>query len=86
MSDHTPVDEDAKVLPFAEAEPGATGVELLLSIAVKWSREHNVPLNRALAAITISPVAVLGSALGECASSNRSWASCAWVALPTCAL
>ncbi|MEG0047443.1 MAG: dihydroorotase, partial [Comamonas sp.] len=48
-----------------EAEPGATGVELLLSIAVKWSREHNVPLNRALAAITTSPVAVLGSALGE---------------------
>ncbi|QXZ09474.1 dihydroorotase [Comamonas sp. Y33R10-2] len=65
VSDHTPVDEDAKVLPFAEAEPGATGVELLLSIAVKWSRDHNVPLGRALQAITSSPVAVLGSALGE---------------------
>eukprot|EP01035_Chromulina_nebulosa_P040739 gene40740-55082_t len=25
VSDHTPVDEDAKTLPFAEAEPGATG-------------------------------------------------------------
>jgi dihydroorotase-like cyclic amidohydrolase len=25
VSDHCPVDEDAKVLPFAEAEPGATG-------------------------------------------------------------
>ena len=24
--DHTPVDEDAKALPFAEAEPGATGL------------------------------------------------------------
>jgi dihydroorotase len=65
VSDHTPVDEDAKVLPFAEAEPGATGVELLLSIAIKWSREHKVPLARALAAITASPVAVLGASLGE---------------------
>src|SRR2546428_575932 len=25
-SDHTPVDEDGKHLPFAEAEPGATGL------------------------------------------------------------
>ncbi|GGH59719.1 dihydroorotase [Comamonas phosphati] len=65
VSDHTPVDEDAKVLPFAESEPGATGVELLLSVAVKWSREHQVPLARALAAVTSAPVAVLGQALGE---------------------
>ena len=65
VSDHCPVDEDAKVLPFAEAEPGATGVELLLSVAVKWSREHNVPLSRALAVVTSAPVTVLGNALGE---------------------
>ncbi len=64
VSDHTPVDEDAKVLPFAEAEPGATGVELLLSLAVKWSQDGGVPLQRALAAITASPVQVLGSSLG----------------------
>ncbi len=38
VSDHTPVDEDAKAVPFAEAEPGATGLELLLSVALKWSR------------------------------------------------
>src|SRR5690606_12319518 len=29
-SDHTPVDENAKQLPFAESEAGATGLELLL--------------------------------------------------------
>ena len=28
-SDHAPVDDDAKQLPFGEAEPGATGLELL---------------------------------------------------------
>ncbi|MGD6626342.1 aspartate carbamoyltransferase, partial [Xanthomonas citri pv. citri] len=36
VSDHTPVDDDAKTLPFGEAEPGATGLELLLSLALKW--------------------------------------------------
>ena len=39
VSDHTPVDEDAKTLPFAEAEPGATGLELLLGLALKWGRK-----------------------------------------------
>ena len=32
-SDHTPVDDDEKLLPFGEASPGATGLELLLSLA-----------------------------------------------------
>ena len=32
-SDHTPVDDDAKLLPFGEAEPGVTGLELLLPLA-----------------------------------------------------
>ena len=40
VSDHTPVDEDAKHLPFAEAEPGATGLELLLGLALKWGAER----------------------------------------------
>ena len=37
-SDHTPVDDDAKQLPFAEAEPGATGLELLLPLTLKWAQ------------------------------------------------
>jgi dihydroorotase len=36
-SDHTPVDDDEKLLPFAEASPGATGLELLLSLMLKWA-------------------------------------------------
>jgi dihydroorotase len=40
VSDHTPVDEDAKTLPFAESEPGATGLELLLGLALKWPANH----------------------------------------------
>jgi dihydroorotase len=65
VSDHTPVDEDAKDLPFAESEAGATGVELLLSLALKWHLDSGVSLARALAVITSAPAAVLGTALGK---------------------
>jgi len=69
VSDHTPVDEDAKAVPFAEAEPGATGLELLLSVALKWSRDAGVPLARAVAVVTSEPARVLGSALGTLQAS-----------------
>ena len=72
VSDHTPVDEDAKTLPFAEAEPGATGLELLLSLALKWGRQHhqaNDGLLRALDVLTSAPARVLGSSLGSLAAS-----------------
>lgn len=69
VSDHTPVDEDAKTLPFAEAEPGATGLELLLSLALKWSQDSGVDLTRALAVMTREPARVLGGALGTLQAS-----------------
>ena len=69
VSDHTPVDEDAKALPFAEAEAGATGVELLLSLALKWGQESGVGLTRALAVLTSEPARVLGTALGTLQAS-----------------
>ncbi|ARN22700.1 dihydroorotase [Piscinibacter gummiphilus] len=69
VSDHTPVDEDAKNLPFAEAEPGATGLELLLSLALKWGEESGAGLSKALATVTCAPVKVLGDALGSLQSS-----------------
>ncbi len=69
VSDHNPVDEDAKTLPFAEAEPGATGLELLLSLALKWSQDGKVPLARALAVVTCEPARVLGGALGTLSAS-----------------
>ncbi|WP_273027887.1 dihydroorotase [Massilia timonae] len=39
-SDHTPVDDDEKLLPFGEASPGATGLELLLSLTLKWAEDQ----------------------------------------------
>jgi dihydroorotase len=64
VSDHTPVKDDAKALPFAESEPGATGVELLLSLAMKWGQDSGAGLSRALAVLTSEPARVLGDALG----------------------
>ena len=58
-SDHTPVDDDAKLLPFAEAEAGATGLELLLPLTLKWARETDAPLSAAIARIATEPSRVL---------------------------
>ena len=69
VSDHTPVNEDAKTQPFAEAEPGATGVELLLGMACKWGRDSDSGLMRALEVLTSAPARVLGSALGTLQAS-----------------
>jgi dihydroorotase len=69
VSDHNPVADDAKQLPFGEAEPGATGIELLLSLALRWGRDENLPLATALSRITHDPVRVLGDALGSLAGS-----------------
>jgi len=58
-SDHTPVDDDAKQVPFGEAEPGATGLELLLPLTLKWAAEMKISLPDALATITSKPADVL---------------------------
>lgn len=59
-SDHAPVDDDAKQVPFGEAEPGATGLELLLPLTLKWASEAGVALPQALAKITSEPARILG--------------------------
>ncbi|HEY6135865.1 MAG TPA: dihydroorotase [Rubrivivax sp.] len=68
VSDHMPVGTDEKHLPFAEATPGATGLELLLSLALKWGDDGG-SLMRALSVVTNGPVQVLGAALGSLGAS-----------------
>ncbi len=70
VSDHTPVEADAKQLPFAEAEPGATALELLLPLALKWGAAAGEGgLLRALDSVTSAPARVLGQALGTLQAS-----------------
>ena len=64
-SDHAPVDEDAKLLPFGESEAGATGLELLLSLLLKWAEDINIPLAVAVAKITSEPAKILGVKAGD---------------------
>lgn len=64
-SDHTPVDEDGKHLPFALAEPGATGLELLLPLTLKWGFAQRLGLAATLARITSEPARILGIDAGR---------------------
>ncbi|MEO7742275.1 MAG: dihydroorotase [Usitatibacter sp.] len=66
-SDHTPVDDDAKQVPFGEAEAGATGLELLLPLALKWGGKAGLPMVESLAAVTMRPARVLGIEAGSLA-------------------
>jgi dihydroorotase len=78
-SDHTPVDDDEKMRPFGEASPGATGLELLLSLALKWGEEiaplvqdkdkagATSALFKAIAKITVDPARVAGIEAGNLA-------------------
>jgi dihydroorotase len=61
------VDDDAKQVPFAEAEPGATGLELLLPLALKWGEDMGLPLSATLARVTRDPARILGIAAGTLA-------------------
>ena len=52
----------AKDLPFAQAQPGATALEMLLSATLKWAEQSGVPWMRALQVVTSAPAALLGAA------------------------
>ncbi len=60
VSDHTRVNLDGKALPFAQAQAGARGIELLLSLALHWAQSTKLPLAQALACVSSRPAAVLG--------------------------
>jgi dihydroorotase len=66
-SDHASVDDDGKAVPFGEAEPGATGLELLLPLTLKWGQEMGVSLLHAIAKVTHEPARILGLSNGHLA-------------------
>ncbi|WP_334156991.1 dihydroorotase [Oryzomicrobium sp.] len=64
-SDHTPLADDERQVPFGEATPGVSAVELLLPLTLAWAREAGVPLATAVARLTCDPAALLGVAGGD---------------------
>ncbi|MDX5446149.1 MAG: dihydroorotase [Zoogloeaceae bacterium] len=59
-SDHTPVDDDGKLTPFSESEAGATGLELLLSLALKWGEDGGLELPVTLSRVTCDAARLIG--------------------------
>ncbi len=64
-SDHQPHDRDAKDGPFASTAPGAAGIDTLLPLVLRLVREGVLPLQRALAAVTVTPARLLGLEAGR---------------------
>lgn len=64
-SGHEPRDQDAKRLPFSEAEPGIVGCETLLPLALVLYHNHDLPLCDLLATMTCRPADLLGIDAGH---------------------
>jgi len=64
-SDHTPVDDDGKQVPFGEAEPGATALELFLPLVLSWAAREGVSLATAIERMTVNAADVLGVDAGH---------------------
>lgn len=67
VSDHDPQDVEVKRLPFAEAAPGAIGLETMLPAALRLAVSGAVPLTRLLQALSSRPAEILGLAQGRIA-------------------
>lgn len=61
-SDHQPHDPDAKLAPFADTEPGISGLETLLPLVLRLVAEGVVPLMDAIANLTSEPARILNLA------------------------
>ncbi len=64
-SDHTPQDEDAKRLPFAQAAFGGVGLETLLAVTLELYHNAHLSLAETLRLITQAPADLLGLPAGR---------------------
>ena len=65
VSSHDPQDADVKRRPFAEAEPGAIGLETLLAAVLKLHHEDKIDLSVLLRPLTTNPAKLLGLPSGR---------------------
>ncbi|MFZ8949735.1 MAG: dihydroorotase, partial [Alphaproteobacteria bacterium] len=59
-SDHWPQDQESKRLPFAQANPGAVGVETLLPVCLELVHKGEIELLDLLGKLTVNPAKLLG--------------------------
>ncbi|MBX9709416.1 MAG: dihydroorotase [Xanthobacteraceae bacterium] len=60
MSDHNPQDVEVKRLPFAEAEPGAIGLETMLPAGLRLVHSGEINLKTLIRAMSTRPAELLG--------------------------
>ncbi|MDN3278896.1 dihydroorotase, partial [Frankia sp. RB7] len=60
MSDHTPHDVEMKRLPFAEAAPGAIGLETMLPAGLRLVHNDELDLKTLIRAMSTRPAEILG--------------------------
>jgi dihydroorotase len=71
MSDHDPQDVETKRLPFAEAEPGAIGIETMLTAGLRLVHNGELKLMTLLRAMSTRPAELLGIAGGTLRQGAR---------------
>lgn len=64
-SHHQPLDNDAKLGPFAETTPGISGLETLLALTLKLVDDDELNLQQAIASLTCQPAEILGIEAGQ---------------------
>jgi len=64
-SHHRPLDNDAKLGPFADTTPGISGLETLLSLTLKLVDDDELTLQQAIASLTLNPAQILGIDAGH---------------------
>ena len=69
VSDHNPQDVEAKRAPFAEAEPGAIGLETMLSAGLRLVSAGHVSLPLLIKAMSLRPAEILGLPQGRLAKN-----------------
>ncbi|MFN3854029.1 MAG: dihydroorotase [Phreatobacter sp.] len=70
VSDHDPQDVETKRLPFAEAAPGAVGIETMLPAALRLFHAGQVSLPQLLKALSTHPARLLGLPGGSLAPGS----------------
>lgn len=59
-SDHQPQDEDQKRVPFAQAAPGAAGLETLLPLSLSLVRDGRLGMLELVRRLSLAPARILG--------------------------
>ena len=69
-SDHAPLDQDSKRVPFAQALPGGVGLETLLAVSLDLVHNETMALVDLLHRLTVGPAEILGLPHGRLAKGQ----------------